>query len=276
MADSMKKCNIIVFAPHPDDEALACAGMMYKALSENKKVMVVVVTNGESSVEGTEWYYGRKPSTQDFIDIGYVRQKESIAAMKLLGLKPDDVVFLGYPDSGLTALISSDKYTNDSPFRSEFTQFDRVSHKNSRSMDAPFCQENLSNDIESILVKFDPERIYITHPLDSHPDHKACGQLVHGIADETLESCTVLGYMIARAGVPSPKRRVVYKSTGQLKEEYLDEETRQIKEKCINQYKSQSFLFEQLAFHFEVERFWKLDRGMRAAIANKIIADLRY
>jgi LmbE family N-acetylglucosaminyl deacetylase len=276
MAGSMEKCDILVFAPHPDDEAIACTGMMYKALSENKRVRVVVVTNGEASVEGTEWYYGRKPTTRDFIDIGHVRQNESMAAMKVLGLEPDDVVFLGYPDSGLTAMISSDKYTGDNPFRSEFTDFNSVSHENSFSIGAPYCRESLSNDITHLIAKSQPGRIYVTHPLDSHTDHRVCGELVSGIADKTLESCTVMGYMIASSGVPSPKRRLVYKSTGQLTEEYLDEKTRKIKEQCIKTYKSQFFLFEQLTFHFDVERFWKLDKGMRAAIASKLFPDLKY
>lgn len=275
-ADLMEKCDIMVFAPHPDDEAIGCAGMIHRAVSAGRNVKVAVVTNGESSVEGTEWFYGRKAATQDFIDIGHVRQKESIEAMKVVGLKEKDLIFLGYPDGALSELIFSDKYTKENPFTSDFTGFSAVSHDNSMSVGAPYCLESLSRDISGVLTEFTPQTTYITHPQDRHPDHKACGELIYGILDNVLESGTVLAYMIARAGVPSPKRRLVYKTTGQLAEYVLDDETRKIKERCVAQYKSQSFLFNELSFHFEAERFWKLDGGMRAGIAKKIIPDLRY
>lgn len=274
--DAMRKCDIIVFAPHPDDEAIACAGMIHSAASRGRNVKVVIVTNGESSVEGTEWYFGRKASIRDFIDIGYVRQRESISAMKVLGLGREHVTFLGYPDGALAEIIYSDEYTREFPFKSQFTGFSTVTHDNSRSMGAPFCRGSISKDIADVLTEFNPSLIYITHPQDSHPDHKACGELIYGIADEVLESGTVLAYMIARTGVPGPKRRLVYKSTGQLTEKVLDSETREIKKRCIEQYRSQGFLLDELAFHYEAERFWKLDRGMRAAIANRLFPDLIY
>ena len=272
----MKNYSIIVFAPHPDDEALGCAGLIYKAIQKNEKVKVVVIANGESSMDGTEWFYGRKPTIQDFINIGYVRQKESISAMKVLGLGSDDVIFLGYPNDGLLKIISSDVYTKNNPYKSEFTNFDRVSYENSHTMGAPFCKESLSGDIKAIIGDCKPSYVYVTHPLDSHLDHRACGQIVYKIAKSFDKSTTVFCYMIAKSKIPSPKRRFVYKCIGQLKEKYLDDGTKKIKKRCIHEYKSQSFLFEALAHHNEVERFWKLEHGIRAKIAKRFIPSLRY
>jgi LmbE family N-acetylglucosaminyl deacetylase len=48
MVDPMKKSDIIIFAPHPDDEALGCAGLIYKTVQKNKKVKIVIVANGHS------------------------------------------------------------------------------------------------------------------------------------------------------------------------------------------------------------------------------------
>src|SRR6516164_1207012 len=45
--------NIVVLAPHPDDEALCCSGVIYNALQHGDNVNIVVVTNGDSSVVGT-------------------------------------------------------------------------------------------------------------------------------------------------------------------------------------------------------------------------------
>ena len=169
----MGKSDILIFAPHPDDEALGCAALIYKTIQKNKNVKVVVVANGESSVEGPEWYYGYKPETQDFINIGYARQKESISAMKVLGLASDDVIFLGYPNNGLMEMLSSEKFNKNTPYKSEFTQFDRVPYENHFSMDTPFCKESFFYDIKSIFIEGGSKSVYVTHPLDSHFDHQA-------------------------------------------------------------------------------------------------------
>jgi LmbE family N-acetylglucosaminyl deacetylase len=196
--------------------------------------------------------------------------------MKVLNLEPDEIIFLGYPNDGLLEIISSDVYTEDNPYRSKFTNFDRVTYKNSRNIGVPFCKESLFSDVREILEEGKPRYVYVTHPMDSHIDHKACGQFVPKIVKNYDKSIRVLGYMIAKSKIPSPKRRFVYKCIGQLTEKYLDETTRIIKERCINEYKSQSFLFTELAFHNEVERFWKLERGLRSRLVKKLIPSLRY
>lgn len=273
---SMKVCDIIVFAPHPDDEALGCAALIYKSVERKKRVKVIVLTNGEASVDGTEWFYGHKPTTQDFINIGYVRQKESISAMKVLGLSPYDVIFLGYPNDGLMEIVTSNTYTKDNPYKSKFTDFDHVSYKGSYTMGVPFCKESFFDDIRAILERCKPRHVYVTHPMDSHLDHRACGKSVDTLIKEFDNTIHLLCYFIAKRWIPSPKRRFVYKCTGQLEERYLDKETRKIKEKCINEYRSQSFLFDELAFHNEVERYWKLEHGFKAKLAKKLIPSLRY
>lgn len=272
----MGKCDIIIFAPHPDDEALGCADMIYEVVQKKKKVKIVIVANGESSIDGTQWFYGHPPKTQDFINIGYIRQKESVSAMKVLGLGSEDVIFLGYPNDGLLEIVSSDAYSRDNPYRSEFTKFDRVSYDNSFRMGAPFCRESLSDDIKGILEECKPRYVYVTHPLDSHFDHRACGQLIPRITKSCHGNINVFSYVISKSKIPSPKRRLVYRWTGQLREKHLNEASIKIKKQCISEYKSQSFLFDQLAHHYEIERFWKLDHGLRAKIAKKLIPSLKY
>ncbi|UCE36853.1 MAG: PIG-L family deacetylase [Thermoplasmata archaeon] len=276
MVDFMGKSDILIFAPHPDDEALGCAGLIYSSIKKNKKVKVVVVANGESSVDGTERYYGHKPETQDFINIGYVRQKESVSAMKVLGLSSEDVIFLGYPNDGLMEMLSSDKYDKESPYKSEFTHFDRVSYENSYSMGAPFCKESFYSDIKSIFNECRPREVYVTHPLDSHFDHQACGRYISSYVKQLDNSIRVLCYVISPSKIPSPKQSLVYKLAGQMTERHLDKTAKEMKKRFMDEYKSQSYLFDQVAFHFNVERYWKLKRGVRAKIAKKIFPNLRF
>jgi LmbE family N-acetylglucosaminyl deacetylase len=273
---SKEKYDILVFGPHPDDEALGCADLISRALKRKKKVKVVVAAYGESSVDGTKWFYDHDPQKEDFINIGYVRQKESIEAMKVLGLPEKDIIFLGYPNDGLLEIVSSNDYTSSKPYKSEFTGFDRVSYKNSYHMDAPFCKESIHNDISKILAQCDPDEVYVTHPMDSHNDHKACGKMVSDLVKEYKSQIRVRCYFISPSKIPSERHRMVYKFTGQLKERYLKGAEMDLKKRCIEQYRSQSFLFDELAFHYEVERFMKLEHGFLAKMAKMLKPNLVY
>src|ERR1700759_4034688 len=42
--------QVVVFAPHPDDEALFASGVVYAALQSGKTVKVGVATNGDCEV----------------------------------------------------------------------------------------------------------------------------------------------------------------------------------------------------------------------------------
>src|SRR3974390_1002312 len=63
--------RIVILAPHPDDEALCCAGIVYNALQQGNSVTIVVVTNGD---------YGQG------VPSGLAREGETVAGMAVLGL----------------------------------------------------------------------------------------------------------------------------------------------------------------------------------------------
>ena len=47
-ADSKnKRVDLLVIAPHPDDEVIGCSGIIQQALETDKTVAVVVMTNSE-------------------------------------------------------------------------------------------------------------------------------------------------------------------------------------------------------------------------------------
>lgn len=73
--------NIIVIAPHPDDEVLGCGGTIKKLSSQNMKVFVLIVTRGKKELYPEE-------------KILNVRQ-EALAAHKLLGVT--ETRFLDFP-----------------------------------------------------------------------------------------------------------------------------------------------------------------------------------
>ena len=102
--------EILIFAPHPDDETLACSGIIMQALSEGRRVQVVVFTNGDGFRQAAARLF-RKPvalvNSPDMLELGRFRQAEGLAAMAILGLQPTNVTFLGYPDRGLKGSIEA-------------------------------------------------------------------------------------------------------------------------------------------------------------------------
>jgi LmbE family N-acetylglucosaminyl deacetylase len=44
---SSQSASIVVFAPHPDDEVIGCAGIIMQALARGGRVKVVDITSGD-------------------------------------------------------------------------------------------------------------------------------------------------------------------------------------------------------------------------------------
>jgi LmbE family N-acetylglucosaminyl deacetylase len=91
--------TLISFHAHPDDESIACGGVMRKAVDEGHRVVLVIATRGEN---------GEVPD--GFLDDGEElwqrRVEETYAAAKILGVHR--VEFLGYVDSGMMGTPEND------------------------------------------------------------------------------------------------------------------------------------------------------------------------
>lgn len=66
----LKKVDILVFAAHPDDAEMSCAGTILLSIEQGKKVAVVDLTKGELGTRGTE----------------HSREEECQAASRVLGI----------------------------------------------------------------------------------------------------------------------------------------------------------------------------------------------
>ena len=160
--------RVLVVAPHSDDEALACSGVIHDTIARGGHVRVVVVTNGDGYYEVLHRL--KRAGPKSYIQLGEKRQKESLAAMRLLGLKDEDVIFLGYPDKG-TSDMWMGNWAPDRPYKSRFTKCSASPYKNSYRREAPHCGRALLADLESVILSFRPTTIYYPHPSDLHSDH---------------------------------------------------------------------------------------------------------
>ena len=70
----------MILAPHPDDEFLNCTAVLSRA----REITVVYATNGD--------FEGRAATE--------IRFQESVSAMRMLNLGPENMIVLGYGDRG--------------------------------------------------------------------------------------------------------------------------------------------------------------------------------
>jgi LmbE family N-acetylglucosaminyl deacetylase len=80
----------IVLAPHPDDESLACGGLIAEACRQGLQAKVVIVSNGAGSHPNSKAYPPER--------LKALRGEEARQAGAELGLKPEEILFLGLPD----------------------------------------------------------------------------------------------------------------------------------------------------------------------------------
>lgn len=203
-----KKDRVLIMAPHPDDEAIGCAGIIQQALSSGAQVKIAYLTNGEHNQLAFIVFEKRIVFRKGgFVYMGEVRRNEAIAAMKLLGLDPSNLIFLGYPDFG-TFNIFSRYWQSKKPFKDIMTRISSVPYKENLSFGAPYVPENILSDVKKVLLDYKPTKIFISHPADVNGDHKAF-YLFLEIALRDLRGQIprpqVYPYLIHRVGWPLPR-----------------------------------------------------------------------
>lgn len=211
--------RLLVLAPHPDDEALGAAGLIQRVRASGGAVKVVLLTSGDGFPEGVEVANGiAHPGPSDFRGYGVARERETAAAMGLLGVAPSQLTFLGFPDEGLCRIASTYLYDKRRAFASPYTGRERPPATEQTVRGVRYRGVDLRRELEKVIVGFRPTLLVLPHPEDEHPDH--CS--THIFAREALEAIPpslrsrirVLHYLVhygqwplsADAGIGTPLR----------------------------------------------------------------------
>lgn len=200
-----KNSRVIVFAPHNDDEALGCAEFIKKTIKNGGQVKVVFTTNGDGFINAIQFdYFKLYPKPNDFIEFGYTRQQESITALEKLGVSSENIIFLGYPDGGISALWNS-YWDNSKPYMSPYTKSSKTPYNNSFTKGVFYTGQNIVQDLTKIIESYKPTCVLMPHPNDRHPDHFATNAFVK----YTLEKINYkpgkeLLYLVHRGDWPTP------------------------------------------------------------------------
>jgi LmbE family N-acetylglucosaminyl deacetylase len=163
--------RILILAPHSDDETLGPGGLIQAAVQAGIQVQVVIATNGDGYQFATSQEFRKLyPTAKDYIRMGEVRQQESLAALAKLGVPPENVHFLGYPDRGTMALWQKN-WSASTPYKSPYIRANHSPYRNTYNPDSVYAGEDLLADIESIINGYRPDLVIYPHPEDVHPDH---------------------------------------------------------------------------------------------------------
>ncbi|SHF36997.1 N-acetylglucosaminyl deacetylase, LmbE family [Bacteroides faecichinchillae] len=83
-----------IFAPHPDDEAFGCCGLMQRMMAEGKRVELIIMTGGGKSHSGC-----CSLSEESLVN---ERRRLAVKAASIYGLIKERIHFLDFPDGGIS------------------------------------------------------------------------------------------------------------------------------------------------------------------------------
>jgi LmbE family N-acetylglucosaminyl deacetylase len=84
--------TIMVFTPHPDDDVFGCGGVMAMLARNGNKIIVVIYTNDNKGSFDLEMTSER---------LARIRKAEQEAAMEVIGVPKENIIWLGYDDGEL-------------------------------------------------------------------------------------------------------------------------------------------------------------------------------
>src|SRR5262245_2134829 len=183
--------SVVIFAPHPDDEVIGCAGIIMQALARGARVKVVDITSGDgfdAAAAGLTHKKVDEVGRDDFLALSRLRQTQSRNAVEILGGKADDLIVLGYPDGELGNLYDS---TDEKVVRQQFTKknetyalIQKDYHSSVHGQPAPYQRRSVLGDLAELLTTLQPSEIYVTDETDGHIDHRAAFWFVRDAAKQ--------------------------------------------------------------------------------------------
>ena len=185
--------SLMILNAHEDDET-AYGGLVRIAVEAGIPVRVVFFTSGD--VGACERYYSKPCGPNEAREFGMVRMEESAEALGHLGLKRENLIFLGLPDGGSGA-IWSQHIKSSNPFLSIYLAADHAPYENVLRPNLPYAREPVIDLVKQIISDFRPAMIATTHPDERHVDHrtanwftlKACQELVR---EKRIDPATVV------------------------------------------------------------------------------------
>jgi len=250
--------DVLVIAPHPDDEVIGCAGVMLQALSQHRRVGVVILTNGDGHV-ALAAAVAKKDKHQlqpdDFLRAAAIRQQHPLRATARIGVPRDELKFLGHPDSGLEKFYTMDGST---PFQQMFTQKGEthgVTAPDYRSVahgkPAPYLKASVVADLAEIIRERQPKEIYVTNEADTHADHRFAFSYVRDAIRAANHRGDLFTYVVQGNPPSQPPDHRVALTAGEIKTKRSALEDHQAGTSPVHDHLADEYMKPE-------ELFWKI------------------
>jgi LmbE family N-acetylglucosaminyl deacetylase len=201
-----KEDRVLILAPHPDDETIAVGGLIQKSVAMHLPLSIAFLTYGDNNAWSFFWE-NKAPVTPSAMQaLGEQRRTEALAALQTLGVTPEHITFLGFPDFHTLDLFCG-RWNNDAPSKSGFTNVTAVPYANARIPGDPYTPEAVLAQLKEIIVQSNPTIIAVTHPADFNPDHRALYLFLRAaLWDLGRSDIKVMPYLIHYPRWPHPAR----------------------------------------------------------------------
>ena len=130
----------MVVAPHPDDEVLGCAGLVQRLLSAGRQVDVVILSGGGKSHAGC--------CGIDEAELIENRRQLSRRAAGIIGLPPERLHFLDYPDGSIA--------------------FDNAE----------------TGKLRQLMAELKPDAVFVPHRGEGWSDHLAAAEIARRLTED--------------------------------------------------------------------------------------------
>jgi LmbE family N-acetylglucosaminyl deacetylase len=175
--------SVLVFCAHEDDDGTQMG--FIRSLVENQvPVRVVYFTSGDAG--SCDRYFQHTCGPAEALNFGAIRMQESRAAIGHLGVRPEDILFLGLPDGGSGKIWY--EHTHD-PYLAVLLASDHSPYERLFRPNLPYTRADVVEAAEDIIKRFQPDVIYTVHPpAEGHIDHIVCNFFVVKALQELLRA----------------------------------------------------------------------------------------
>lgn len=149
--------NSFILAPHPDDEALGCAGLIQFLLEQKVDVFVGFMTSGDASHPNSVKYPPEK--------LAALREQEAIKSCEILGVKKSNIIFFRQSDSYLSELEHTNKI-------------------------------EIATHLSNYLKEFEISSLVLPWQMDPHLDHRASYEIGNKALEICNKKIQVVEYPI--------------------------------------------------------------------------------
>lgn len=221
------RSRLLVFAPHPDDESLACSILLQRAIRVGAAVRVAYVTDGDDNpwpqrVLEHKW----RLNATDRRRWGRLRRTEALAALRVLGVNSSAARFLALPDQKLTATLMCGSASALERFA-------------------------------GIIADWRPTDLLVPSISDTHPDHSALAVMLRLTLSESFSDPMATGQMAVWSYVVHGRSRAFFDRATTICQSHREAAT---KLQAIRCHKTQLKLSRKrfLAYAGRAERLVKL------------------